>query len=239
MNLRRLNEAGIQQFSDFLVLLRAEPTRQPPMGLLTDERFSQLIEPAISIDQPSFPNRYSLAEFVHEHLFQARIQDGEKDVGIWCWLALYFFDSICPVNSEGARKVREVAAYIPEPANFRRYYRHLVLGPYLIYRAHSDQPERALGLLCKAPHTIDDIVGQLAARQEFVTNPGIVELVTKLYYSPTTTKTKPGAGGKGKGSPRRLSDILWQFDLTWDLYAMSVDEFVSILPREFDRFIEA
>jgi hypothetical protein len=238
MNLHRLNEAGVQQFLDFLVLLRAEPTRQIPITLLTDETFSEQIEPAISINQPLFSNRYSLAAFVYEHLLQARIQDSEKDVGMWCWLALYLFDSICPANSEGARKVREVAAYIPEPANFRRYYRHLVLGPYLIYRTHSDQPERAFGLLCKAPHTIDDIVGQLAARQEFVTNPGIVELVTKLYYSPTT-KTKPGAGGKGKGSPRRLSDILWQFDLTWDLYAMSVDEFVSILPKEFDRFIEA
>ena len=45
-----------------------------------------------------------------------------------------------------------------------------------------------------------------------------------------------GAGGKGGGSPRRLADILWQFDVTWDLYAMSLKEFWAVLPQEFEKF---
>jgi hypothetical protein len=64
----------------------------------------------------------------------------------------------------------------------------------------------------------------------------VVELATHLYYDSKSGTTKKGSGGKGGGSPRRLVDILRQFDVTWDLYAMSLKEFWTILPKEFEKF---
>jgi len=54
-----------------------------------------------------------------------------------------------------------------------------------------------MALLCKPLPIIDDIVGQLAARQEFVTNPSVVELATRLYFDPTTEQLRKAPAAKG------------------------------------------
>lgn len=112
----------------------------------------------------------------------------------------------------------------------------MLLGPYLIYRAHLDKPDRAMALLCRPPHIVAELEAQIAAYQELVTNPSVVELATKLYYDPQTKTTKSGTGGKGPGSPRRLVTVLSQYDLTWDLYSATTDELMNLLPNEFERF---
>jgi hypothetical protein len=87
-------------------------------------------------------------------------------------------------------------------------------------------------------HGPGEIVEQLAAYQELVTNKAVVESATRLYYDSSRENRhfKVGAAGKGAGSARRYVDVLMQFDLTWDLYSMTTDEILAMLPDEFDRF---
>ena len=236
MNLRRLTATGIAKFSAFLDLLSNEPDRLLPTELLESVEDSEAVLPVVPIERTNFATRFELAAHLNAILGAASITNEEQDVGLWAWLTLFHFDAICPAGKDGRRKVRERAAYLPEPSNFQRYYRHLLLGAYLIYRANEDNPARAMAFLCKSPSVIDDVVAQLASRQEFITNRAVVELATKLYYSPADKALRRGAGGKGKGSARRLADVLGQFDVTWDLYAMTADEFLQVLPSEFDRF---
>jgi hypothetical protein len=236
MRLARLNSNGIQRFGEYLDLATGEPARLPPSELLSSADHVDIVEPVVSIDRLTFDTRFSMARQLDSVFESGGLRAIERDRGLWTWLTLLHFDSVCPPRRDGSRKLRERAAYIPETDNFQRYYRHLMLGPWLIYRANRDNPSRAMALLCKPPHIIDDVVGQIAARQEYVTNPGIVELATKLYFDPATAALKKGAGGKGGGSPRRLADLLSQLDVTWDLYGMNAEEFLSVLPGEFDRF---
>jgi hypothetical protein len=60
-----------------------------------------------------------------------------------------------------------------------------------------------------------------------------------MYLDASNNQPKRGAGGKGPGSARRLADVLNQFDVTWDLYSMSYEEVLAMLPGEFDRFRHA
>src|SRR5262249_16830000 len=113
---------------------------------------------------------------------------------------------------------------------------HLLAGPYRIYRAHRDNPQRALVLLCGPLDRPGDIVEQFASRQELVTNPTVIESATRLYVDPATNRPRRGAGGKSAGSARRLADVLEQFDVTWDLYTLTPDGLLTLLPHEFDRF---
>lgn len=238
MNLRRLNSSGVQKFEQYLDLLKAEPTRLAPASILEDSAFSEEISPPRVINPILAPStRLELATSLDDLLDSAVPSEVAADIGLWTWLSLFLWDLVCPVDGVGARAPRERAAYVPEPGNFRRYYRHLLLGPYLIFDAHRDDPSRAQALLCKPVHIIDDIVAQIASRAEYVTNPGIVGLATQLYFDETKGTTKRGAGGKGGGSPRRLADVLKQLDLTWDLYGMSIADLRQILPREFSRFL--
>lgn len=236
MKIRRFTQEGIARFNEYLNLLEAEPTRLFPKELLEDSACSEVFGRPTEIHQKALPSRYAAGEYLYATLPQTDIPDFERDVGLWAWLTLFFFDQLCPANKAGQRKLRERTGYIPEPENYTRYYRHLLLGPFLIFRAHRDNPKRAMSLLCKQLPVIDDIVGQVAAYQELVSNPAIVELATQLYFDPATGTTKRGSGGKTGGSPRRLIDILRQFDVTWDLYTMTMTEFWTLLPKEFDRF---
>jgi hypothetical protein len=103
---------------------------------------------------------------------------------------------------------------------------------------HRDDPKRAFALLCTKPQSPGEVVEQLSSRQEIVTNASIMEVATRLYVDSSTGRHKAGAGGKGPGSARRLADIFFQFDLTWDLYSMTKDEIIEMLPSEFSGYRE-
>jgi hypothetical protein len=83
-----------------------------------------------------------------------------------------------------------------------------------------------------------DVVEQLASRQELITNKSVMAVVSNLYFDKENHAPKKGSGGKADGSPRRLADILNQFDLTFDLYSVPQAGLLALLPKEFDRFRE-
>lgn len=177
-----------------------------------------------------------LTSYLHGLFSKADLAEVATDAGLWCWLSLYFFEQLCPRERGGRFKPGARARWIPEIDNFRRYYRHLLAGPYRIFYSHRDKPERAMALLCGEICKQGDLIEQLASRQELITNKHLIEAVTYLYFNPHKHKNKRGAGGKGGGSPRRLAEVIDQFNLTWDLYSMTPQEFLGLLPSEFDRF---
>ena len=237
MKVARLNANGLATFAGWLESLKAGGSIQAPMALLADDQNTEPLSEELEVEQRSFTNRFEAAEYFHSQFATAGLTDVQRDAGLWAWLSLFYFDSVCPPGRGGVRKPGALARHIPEPGNFQRYYRHLLAGPYRIYRAHRDDPQRALALLCQPLDSPGDVVEQLASRQELVTNPGIMELATRLYVDLDEQRPKRGAGGKGGGSARRLSDIIEQFDLTWDLYAASGEELASVMPKEFSRFL--
>lgn len=235
MKLRRLNEQGLQKFGWFLDSLITDQPAQPPEELLTETNCSDLVSDT-EVERVLFVNRLEAAAYLFEKL---SLLDGvhvEKDKGLWAWLALFYFEQLCTKDKKGNYKPGERARWIPDLGNFLRYYRHLLAGPYLIYRAHRDDPKRALILLCGSLDKPGDIAEQFASRQELVTINPVVDAATKLYIDVEKKLPKRGAAGKGAGSARRLADVLAQFDLTWDLSIMKTDDILDMLPKEFDKF---
>jgi hypothetical protein len=238
MKLRRLTDSGIQSFTNWLDMVRADCPLPAPLELLLDASHSAPLEFEVAVDNKSFTTRIEAASYLLSLLDPVPLTSPETDRGLWAWLSLLFIDSVCPLNKDGSRKPGETARHIPEPGNFRKYYRHLLAGPYRILKAHRDNPDRALCLLCQPLHTPGDVVETIASRQERVSNVAILELATKLYVDKQLGKLKRGAGGKSAGSPRRLSDVLDQLDLTWDLYATTGEELALMMPAEFKRFLK-
>lgn len=238
MKIGRLTDVGMARFANWLDALRLDPTIQPPAELLTDLITSEQLGASAELTPNRFTSRFEAAECIHSCITLEQLPEVDGDSGLWAWLSLFFIDTVCPPNAHGARKPGALARHIPETSNFQRYYRHLLAGPYRIYRAHRDDPKRALALLCQPVDSPGDVVEQLASRQELVTNRGIMGLATKLYVAADTLKVKTGAGGKGGGSARRLSDVIEQFDLTWDLYAATPNELAAVMPSEFAKYLK-
>jgi hypothetical protein len=55
-------------------------------------------------------------------------------------------------------------------------------------------PERAIAMLCNPLWKPGEIAEQLASRKELVTNHGVAEMATKLYYDAEAETFKRGAG---------------------------------------------
>lgn len=236
MKLRRFTEAGIAAFTSFRSELIENPTSAVPWSLLEDPALTEIIDEAIELGQPIFKNRLEAGMYLNSVLSSTSLQLPERDRGLWTWLTLFFFDQVCPPDGNGVRKVLGEERLLPLVDNHQRFYRHLLLGPFLIVRAHSDNPMRAIAMLCTPLNGPGEIAGQLAAYKQLVTNKAVAEVASMLYYNPTTSSFRRGAGSSVKGAPRRFAALLNQLDLTYYLYGMSADDLLSLLPAEFNRF---
>lgn len=237
MNARRLNTTGIQQFSEFLRETDTLPVGFVPTDLLTDIDTSESVYPTITIEPQAFSSKLVLAEYLDNQIGEEGAKRLGTDSGFWAWIALSFFEHVCPHKRGGRWNPSDQVRWIPAMDNWRRYYRHLFVLPWRVYRSFKDYPQIAMSLLYNNPGIHGETVEQIASRQELVSNRSVVSTATRLYFDDIVGKPKPGHGGKGAGSPRRFATILSQFDLTYDLYAMTTDQLIDLLPTEFDRFL--
>jgi len=237
MKLRRLTANGIQKFGEFLDSLNTPTPQGIPSWLLDDVATSTEIGIDIDLADVKFATRFEFAKYLDSKLTESGLKNIDRDAELWAWLALFYFDQLAPENDVGERSPGERARWLLAVEDYRKYYRHLVAGPYSIYRAHRDNPRRAMAVLAGPLDKPGDIAEQMASRQELVTNKAAMELATRLYIDPETQRVKRGAAGRGPGSARRFADVLNQFDLTWDLYSMQMDGLITMLPKEFTRFL--
>ena len=236
MKIRRLNQKGMELFANFISNAKADGKLQTPVGYLTNDETSEPFSPPIEIENRDIRSRLLAGKYLHELLGQVTDTNVDTDERLWAWLSLYFFDQLCPV-SNGKRKISDISTLIPDPHNHQRYYRHLLAGPFFVYRLYDDDPDIALALLCQPIETPGAVVEEVVSRQELVTNRDFVSLITRLYYDPETNGLRRGSGGKGGGSARRLAkNINEQLERTWDLKSVGTDRFLDLLPDEFDRF---
>lgn len=177
MKLGRLTALGVDRFNAFLDELKFNPSAGFPKELLSSPSYFETVDDEIEIVPYKFKSRWDVAKYLNSLIKNSPLDNVERDIYFWAGLTAFYFDVLCPPDNKGNRKIKERSRYIPEPANYKRYYRHLLLGPYLIYRAHLDHPERTMALLCSAPHILSEVYEQFAAYQEFITNPAIIELV--------------------------------------------------------------
>ena len=177
---RRLTQTGIEQFRDYLRELREGSTAEPPRSLLTDPKTSEPFVPTRSIEDRLFAARLEAARYLTE-VFDG-IPGLEEDVGLWSWLSLFYFDQACPPGSDGARSPGRDYRHILEPG-YLYGHRHLLGGPFLVYRLHGEQ---ATLLLCTKIHRENHFHHELASRQAFISNPTIIEAANRLYLNNRT-----------------------------------------------------
>lgn len=236
IHLRRFTPAGLDAFQRALNDIKRVPTTPAPEHLLNDSTASEAVREDVVLNHTIHTTRLSLGHAIDQVFGNPPPAGILTDVRLWSWMSLFFFDSVCPLQSNGTRRVGAMARYILEGTDYKRYYRHLLVSAYLPYFANRDNPQRAIALLCQTPSVPGEIVEQIVGRQDFIANPTIVSAVSALYYDAETGRPKKGSSGKGPGTPRRLADVLRQFDRTWDIHSMRPQQLINFLPKEFSRF---
>lgn len=137
VKLRRLNSDGVDRFRDYLNDLQSTPTLAAPRTLLNDPSFSRPVDGAGALESVALRTKSDAAIYLHRLLKNLEPQEVDRDVGLWAWLTLNYFDDVCPAAA-GMRKPHKVARYILEPLNHQRRYRHVLWTPYWILRMMPD-----------------------------------------------------------------------------------------------------
>lgn len=230
--LRSLNEAGLEAFREYLARVRSGDNPPPPRELCSQPSTSDEVTPNVSIDLArTFPSRLEVGAYfedVLEPIWSQRSIDADR--GIWSALSLLYFDEVCPII-DGRRSVKNDDRYILL-SSWDRVDRHLLRTPYVLTRIHGNNARIALS---GKPYVFSEAVSQLTNRQQILTNVRLFEALDQLYMRPDG-KLKRGASGKGAGSLRRLGKVIRQYDLTYDLHAMTAAEILTLLPHEFTAF---
>lgn len=232
--LRRLNATGIKAFREFLAQIRSGTEFQQSPAVLYADTTSERVSADIRIDTKRFKRKLDLAHHLHAELAPIHSPQLMLDDGLWSWLALFYFDQLSPIGSDGKRRPREDYHYIPAKNGYQSD-RHLLSGPYKLYALHG---EHARLLLFPPVHQHGRFIFDLGWRRELVLNRGLIEAIDLLYWNPRTRRPRRGATtGSNPGNLRRFITVIQQLDFNYDLFGMSGQEIVELLPEEFAAWV--
>lgn len=239
-----LTNDGIRKAKAYLAALRNDSGAAFPAGLLTEPRYARPVAPAALVEPRAFANRREAGEYLNGQLVQlgaARVADNAP---LWSWLGMFYFEQVADRYSDGRMRVAasDVAYVIDRQDTGRgasQRHRHRLLAAWDIYTRHGDK--RARGLLSQPVSGMEQLAERLLGKVEAYRSLGVMELADRLYTDPTTGKPKPGiAGGGGNQRPAggivRLLDVLDQLYMTYDVYGMTAEQLLQLLPTEFDRW---
>lgn len=233
VGLRRLTAAGIEAFRGCLEGLRNDDGGPPPAEWVEDRRLTEPACEGIAVEARPFASRYDFARYA-DRLFEREDPDRVfRDVGLWAWLSLFFFDQVCPERG-GVRRPGRDYRHIPD-LGFRSVHRHLLSGAFLVHAIYAPGDRLAEFLLYGPLPSESRIFHEIVSRQSLVTNPAVIEAAARLYFNFQTRRPKRGVyQRKSPGALARFITVIQQLDLTWDLYSMTWERIHDLLPAEFD-----
>lgn len=232
MKLRKLNGQGVEIFRTYVNDLREGHEQNYPLYLLDSNEFSQKIAIDVAIGNEKFDSRYQMGVYLVDLLKNQNMTPYIGDIGLWSWLALYWFDQLCPVKA-GKLIPNMDYNYVYSPGWGKRH-RHAVYMTWQLVNRYG--PDCAF-MLCKTMSSRGEITEQMMARQENLSSRGVMELGNNLYFDENTGLFKRGAAArKSPGCIARYITWLDQIKMTYDIYSISADDLESLLPDEFVRF---
>src|SRR4051794_35628987 len=184
---RALNALGIEQFRAYLELLRVGGSAEPPWALLDDLACTTELSAELQVDTHEFGSRWSAGEYLANQLAALPAAEVENNRGLWAWLSLLYFDEVCPASP--ARKPGQDYRHVPD-FTFRHRYRHLLYGPYAVYRRHRTH---ALLVLYGPLHREQSLYHEITSRIDLIASYGVIEALNTLYLDRKRGGPKRGA----------------------------------------------
>lgn len=228
---RKLNSKGLEHFKKHLNELRDKPGLEPPFEILENPDYSDDFQDEAKVRKIEFQHRTHMVEYLSKALESLNVSLESKNIGLWSWLSLFYFDQVCPESPDRKRTPGMEYRHILNTGD-RYRHRHLLGGPFQTYKLYKQQ---ARLLLSGRVHIENKIHHELAHRQNFITNPGIVGAADTLYFNADKNAPKIGTQSQTKGgSLLRFINVIQQLELTFDLHSMSSEEILKLLPEEFD-----
>lgn len=234
-SLRRFNDVGMRAFAQWL---GGGDATNPPIAYLDDSTLSDEWRGGADVEVRKFSSKLDLGAHLHAAL-GADWEEALDDAGLLAWLSLAFHESTM-MNAAGKPYLGQASRHLVATDNqwksYTHSHRHLVRSAIFFFGKFG---ELARVFLAGHPSEHSKIEEQIGSRKTegLPFSRPIAEAVSKLYFDPVTGKIQRGAASNRGGAIERFVKVTRQFDLTFDVQGLSGKELVSLLPKEFERFL--
>jgi|GEM_PF-4291641 hypothetical protein len=236
-------EKGLEAFRSWLD--RAEnnvPKRKtsepPPTGILLDDQYSRPLGFGGVLKQRPFNRKYDLGMEVCRALGRENVEKILNVPNAWAWLSLFFYETTFPRDREERWFTGERSRHIIQTIQGRKQdqsHRHLVKSAVTNVLRFGKYAVVLMGTKI-GQSKIEEQVMSRRVDQPLAYHKEFVKTLYQLYWDEEKQNLKSGARGEGPGSIMHMMDLLTQFDLTFDISSLQVEDFMRLLPKDFDRF---
>lgn len=232
MQLRVFTKSGNEMFASWIDKAKLDPSLNPPLEILEDDKYSKVLEPTIDVELIEASTRLEVGIELRKQLASVSEKEKLHNAKLWSWLSLFNIDLLAPVE-KGKRAVAAANRLIFDPEDFSCYYRHLLRGAWDLVKQHKADPDICRCVLSSAPHIGSEMYEQVGSRKRFRFSSAVLHAVNSLYYDDENKMQKRGATNYNKpGTIRRLLLHCEQFRETYNLNEADPDAFFDLLPKE-------
>ena len=239
---------GMREAQEYLSILREGKRlrnwRKDLNELLSDSNNAQPITPDVFVQNRLFTNRREAGEYLQPILAPLGVDRIAGNLALWSWLGMFYMEQAAISDSAGNPKLSTSdQAYILDPRKDRMDTsgnRHRLMVAYEIYVRHG---EKAWCMLDQPLRNMERFTAHILGARACFNAAGVVELAHLLYADPKNRRYKSGFGGTGDrgvshnpGTLPRLVSVLNQLYMTYDVYGMTAQQLLELLPPEFDRW---
>ena len=236
---KQLTPDGIKLAREFLRDAREGKATELPNGLLTDAAYARDISASCFVEKRTFANRRDAGQYLSQTLEPLGIGETNGNYPLWSWLGMFFLESLVDKDAQERFKIGRIPDYAfvidVSGMDTRDFLSNRLMLSWETYRYHGDQ--YASWMLEQPVMSIPKLVERtIRSRQRFASH-GIIKLIGLLYIDQATRRVRTRAGADDAvGGIRRLNDVLDQLYMTYDVYGMSAEKLLAILPEEFKHF---
>jgi hypothetical protein len=241
VKIKKFNDVGAAKYADFIKAASNGVIELSKLDvLLSNSEYAEDLDEVL--DFSNVKSRFEMAELLWGVFsFDSNLRKFSGDANVWNYLSALYFKWL--LGKQAKFLVGEEARWVLSNSALR-FHRHLLFGPFFVYEANIDDPQRAMAALANPVTTPGEVVERVTGKANFAIGAAI-ELATLLYFDPATGELKKSSKTLGRsfdkkkpGSPQRLSIFLNQIDLTVDFTEMEVSALLEILPNEFKVWLK-
>lgn len=231
--LRQYGDATIAALRNWYVTLTKSPTiddlanwlqKRPSTSLLTLENpvtvdtssmytVTESLYASIPWEKVALVNDPDSTKPQKEHAIRLLLES-ESTKGLWLWLAHELLLTNIGKSVQSSEDAKDVATWVWEPGNSRRWYRHRIAGPLCIWewrqRVAGDASTSLTKVLSNSPLATGEIYEQIASRPEILTSGALITANSSIG-------PKNFTAGKGLGSSRYRGAQAQQASVLLDL----------------------
>jgi hypothetical protein len=190
MKLRQFTHEGIERFRDMLHVCRTNPTAKVDYQLLEDKKLTLEVPNGADVNEQIFETKGDAGKYIHALISSTGLAQDDVilNVGLWSWLSLFFFDSVCPKNKNGGRRVKSDYTYIYKSQHMY-HYGHLL---FVSWRAWDTVPNNKPHRLITSTRIdeLDRVTREIMKRISLFRIPCIFEVLDRIYWNTKTERVR-------------------------------------------------